>query len=107
MADDNGKRNALGPWADADLRQTARDAVGVGIDADLPDHVRFIAGVTKLIRKRLAMKDSDFDSKHPAVFLLEPNARSPHQLLPVQARECALRPAFVPAPSSCDCTDRL
>lgn len=70
-------------WDDESLRHTAREFLGVGSDAELPDEVRFIGGVTRLIRKRLA-RARDTDSG-PAVFLLLPSG--PSSVSPSELRE--------------------
>lgn len=62
----------LGPWLDADLARTAREQAGIGATADLPPDVRFIEGVVRLLRARLAKSFSTSDSNLPAVFLLQP-----------------------------------
>lgn len=62
----------LGPWLDADLARTAREQAGIGATADLPPSVRFIEGVTRLLRTRLAKNPQTSDSNLPAVFLLHP-----------------------------------
>ncbi len=67
---------ALGAWAGDDLGGTARASAGVGSDADLPRHVRFLAGVAKLIRRRLAEQRAEPSLTRPAIFLLEPSARA-------------------------------
>ncbi|MEY2452400.1 MAG: hypothetical protein QOD92_1974 [Acidimicrobiaceae bacterium] len=56
-------------WGDDELTRTIKGNLGVGVDADLPDEIRFRAGVTQLIRKRLAQDDL----AAPAVFLLLPS----------------------------------
>lgn len=61
----------LGLWTDADLSGTARATIRLGADADLPEEVRFISGVAKLIRRRLAEKGAQKDLNQPAIFLLK------------------------------------
>jgi hypothetical protein len=68
--------SSLGPWTGGDLGKTARANMGIGADADLPATVRFLAGVAKLIRRRLAEQGTNTDSARPAIFLLEANAHS-------------------------------
>jgi hypothetical protein len=70
------KIEGLGPWTHDDLARTALEQAGVGSTSDLPPSVRFIAGVVKLIRARLARADQETDPGQPAVFLLEPAPRS-------------------------------
>jgi hypothetical protein len=61
-------------WADDELLATARDFLGVGSDAGLPDDVRFRAGVIRLITNRLQARPSSAESPSwpPAIFLLLP-----------------------------------
>ena len=63
----------LGSWADADFARTVNEDAGIGADAGLPDHVRFISGIVKLIRRHLALSKMDGLSPKPAIFLLEPS----------------------------------
>jgi hypothetical protein len=63
----------LGPWKGADLPSTAKSNVGVGADSDVPPQIRFVAGVARLVRRRLARNGADADPARPAVFLLEPS----------------------------------
>lgn len=74
MTDTNKYSTTLGPWANSDFAGTARTTINVGADADLPDDVRFIAGVAKLILRRLAEIKTGADPVRPAVFFLESNA---------------------------------
>lgn len=57
-------------WEDAELLATAWENVGVGADEGLPDEVRFVANVTRLVRVRLA--EAEADEQAPAVFFLHP-----------------------------------
>ena len=71
--------NGLGPWADADLAKTALMGVGTGIDDGLPEIVRFVSNIAKLIRRRIAQTDADQDPNRPGIFLLQavsPNLKS-------------------------------
>ena len=70
----NENSDLLGAWEGSDLTETVHTNIGIGSDTDLPEHVRFIAGVAKLIRRRMAKEGADTDPVRPAVFLLEPNA---------------------------------
>jgi hypothetical protein len=76
MADTDRPDSTLGPWAGDDLSSTAKANAGIGADSDLPLEVRFIAGVAKLLRRRLAEAGQEMDPVRPAIFLLEPNART-------------------------------
>ncbi len=78
MAAEGDETKSLGSWTGADFAGTARANFGIGADADLPSDVRFLAGVAKLIRRRMAENGAETDPARPAVFLLEPNAR-PHK----------------------------
>jgi hypothetical protein len=64
-----------GGWTDSDLAGTARAFAGIGADADLPEEIRFVGGVAKLVRRRLAEASLANDPVRPAIFLLEANAR--------------------------------
>lgn len=78
VAAEGDETKSLGSWTGADFAGTARANFGIGADADLPSDVRFLAGVAKLIRRRLAEHGAETDPARPAVFLLEPNGR-PHK----------------------------
>ena len=67
---------ALGPWSGAELTRTALENAGVGADSDLSLDLRFLAGVVKLIRRRIAKMGETGDVVQPAIFLLEPVPRS-------------------------------
>jgi len=71
-----GGTTKLGPWADDDFVGTVLAASAAGVDSDLPDEIRFMGGVAKLIRTRIAEAGDDTDPARPAVFLLEPTART-------------------------------
>lgn len=58
-------------WEDENLEKTASEALGIGSDSDLPDEVRFVAGVAKLIRKRYCLTGDD--PTVPSIFLLKPS----------------------------------
>ena len=73
---DNIDSGSLGIWSEDDFVKTTAGNLGVGADADIPRQVRFLAGVAKLIRRRMGMADSDGDPERPAIFLLEARARS-------------------------------
>lgn len=66
----------LGAWSNADFRATALQNAGIGVDADLPPAVRFVSGVAKLVRRRMAQHEAKADPVRLAIFLLEPNAQS-------------------------------
>lgn len=66
----------LGLWSSDDLVETASLTPGVGADSDLPNKTRFLAGVAKLIKRRLAEHGSTIESSYPAVFLLQPTISS-------------------------------
>ena len=75
MAIEGDESKSLGSWSGGDFAATARANFGIGADADLPSDVRFLGGVAKLIRRRMAEDGAEADPSRPAVFLLEPNAR--------------------------------
>lgn len=58
-------------WSLDALRKTALSYFGVGADADLPDEVRFLINVTRLLRRRLAHPDADAETKL-SIFALGP-----------------------------------
>lgn len=67
--------SSAGAWSqesEDDLRKTSLTQLGIGADADLPDEVRFVAGIAKLIRARRTNKSADQDGQLPALFLLAP-----------------------------------
>jgi hypothetical protein len=66
--------NSLGPWSGGDFARTARLNSGLGSDTDVPDDVRFLRGVFKVLRKRIAQQIADPD--RPAIFLLAPTPTS-------------------------------
>jgi hypothetical protein len=59
-------------WADADLERTAKANYGLGTEAGLPDDVRFLVGVARVIRRRYQEGGSGCEST-PAIFFLSPN----------------------------------
>ncbi|WP_156500051.1 hypothetical protein [Ectothiorhodospira sp. BSL-9] len=78
MADGNmmeKRTTRLGPWTDEDLALTATEFAGAGADEGLPTKVRFVHGVTRVIRRRRLQPEAHSDAKRPAVFLLEPNPK--------------------------------
>jgi len=58
-------------WADDDLRKTADANFGVGTEAGLPDAVRFLVGVARVIRGRHQEVGMGCEEA-PAVFFLRP-----------------------------------
>jgi hypothetical protein len=64
----------FGPWAEDDFEKTVRTSAAVGADSGLPDEVRFIAAIAKLIRRCIAEGGDTLDPPRPAVFLLKPTA---------------------------------
>ena len=62
-------------WTDAELLATAKENRGVGNDADLSDEARFLAGVVRVILKRLA-NDEQLLADAPAIFFLHPGGPS-------------------------------
>ena len=81
MANGNFDSNALGSWSDADYESTAQVNRGVGVDAGVPDEIRFVAGVVRVLRNRDAelqqlgeTEDSDI-----AIFVLAPVPSTSHQ----------------------------
>ena len=70
----NDKKNELGSWADGNFASTISQNRGVGVDADLPDVNRFVAGVVQLLRRRTAelKKRDEGDDVDIAIFVLKP-----------------------------------
>ncbi len=80
---DMGQGN-LGSWSNDDLQKTFREASEAGADADLPDEVRFLSGVAKLVKKQLVQASQEGGLKEPAIFLLAPKISSAHSNLPLK-----------------------
>src|SRR4051812_16930658 len=76
MGNGDSYQGSLGPWSDADLLATLRNSGGIGADTGLPDHVRFLANVAKLIRRRLAQPTQNTDPEVPAIFVFRPTPPS-------------------------------
>lgn len=68
----DGETVDLGAWAGDDLADTVRTTFTVGADSDLPDEVRFVAGIAKLVVRCIAQATDGIDSPTPAIFLLAP-----------------------------------
>lgn len=71
-----GDATSLGAWAGDEFASTAQANAGIGSDADLPPDVRFRRAIAKLVRLRLGKISAGNEQCQPAIFLLEPNARS-------------------------------
>ncbi|MBO2449037.1 hypothetical protein J4573_18180 [Actinomadura barringtoniae] len=61
-----------GPWSDEAVRQTLMDYFGVGSDVDLPDELRFLANVARLLQKRIREGELEASEQRPALFFLHP-----------------------------------
>ncbi len=61
----------LGPWENADFGKTFQETIIYGADENLPDEIRFIAGVAKLIKRCLEKQNANTDANRPSIFLLE------------------------------------
>ena len=72
MARDEPPLLDLGQWTPGELQATANIFSGTGADDGLPDRVRILAQVAKLVRRRDAEAGADKDPDAPAIFLLEP-----------------------------------
>jgi hypothetical protein len=59
------------PWDDQELLQTARANFGLGADSGLPDDLRFLVNVVRVIRTRLRQV-GDTQTMIPAIFFLLP-----------------------------------
>ena len=75
-------------WGDEELLDTARENLGLGADAGLPDDVRFRAGVVRVIRKLIARGGLQAGTKQPSVFLLLPSGPQPNEQHGVRAVRC-------------------
>ncbi len=66
---------SLGSWEDGDFRRTVTIHGGVGADAGLPEHNRFVTGVAKLVLQRVAQaeKHEQMDEPDLAIFVLSPS----------------------------------
>lgn len=69
----SGFPNSLGAWSTDNLLETYTKTGTIGADDNLPQEIRFLGGVAKLIRKRLAVENAKSDPSCPAIFLLKPN----------------------------------
>ena len=67
---------SLGRWTDGDFAGTVSRYRGTGADADLPDHVRFVAGVARLVIQRTAeaARLDEQDEPDIAIFVLSASA---------------------------------
>ena len=76
MASDSGTHIPLGTWAGGDFTTTVSQHRGVGVDADVPSHARFIAGVARLVLQRMAETERRGEPDEPgiAIFVLNPNS---------------------------------
>ena len=70
----------LGIWSNDDFRKTVLTTSEAGVDSDLPDEVRFIAGVAKLIKKRITRESYKNEPAQLAIFLLKPTLATNHEL---------------------------
>lgn len=68
-------QDSLGAWKADELAQTASKFIGAGSDSGLPSDTRFLSGVAKLVRRRLANQATEADPTQPAVFLLKPDVQ--------------------------------
>jgi len=59
-------------WNDEDMRRTVQRNYGLGSDSSLPNHVRFLVGVARVIRNRVQRADAGLLAI-PAVFFLQPS----------------------------------
>ena len=64
----------LGGWAADELGPTLQQSSGAGADSDIIPSIRFMCGVARLVRKRLAIDSEQTDPKELSVFLLSPDA---------------------------------
>ena len=62
----------LGGWESNELQETARQYAGTGAEDRLPDEIRFLYNVAKLLRLRIATAGSKTDPENLAIFLLAP-----------------------------------
>jgi hypothetical protein len=66
----DGFGEEISGWTDAQLLETARNNPGAGADADLPDEIRFLGGVVRLLSKRLSNHGGSPECD-PAAFFLQ------------------------------------
>ncbi|MFJ6195786.1 hypothetical protein [Micromonospora sp. NPDC092111] len=59
-------------WSPEALLDTLQQFLGVGLNDDLSDEIRFLGGVATLIRKRLVRGELNQSPRRPAVFFLHP-----------------------------------
>lgn len=71
-------------WTDTDLKRTAHANFGLGTEAGLPDEVRFLVGVARVIRKRYQEAGAGCETA-PAIFFLRP--QKPDGLDPSQLKQ--------------------
>ena len=66
---------SLGRWADGDFPGTVSRNRGVGADADLPDHTRFVHRVVRAVLARVAAAEQRGEQDEPdiAIFVLTPS----------------------------------
>ena len=87
MRSARSSQSALGSWSDDDLIPTVLEHSGVGAHAGLPDEVRFVACVARLVRRRLAEVELRGESDPPdiAIFVLgtAPNGLSTASWVPM------------------------
>ena len=74
MAKRDNFTGSLGNWSRADFRGTISRFRGVGAHSGVPDDVRFIAGVARIVLQRNAWMTTqeDADKEDMAIFLLSP-----------------------------------
>ena len=70
---EGSERENLGSWSFDDFNRTVQGAVyGLGSDAGLDSHKRFVGSISKLIRLRRAQEEAGGDPGALAVFVLDP-----------------------------------
>src|SRR5688572_16046136 len=67
-----GDTNGMGRWQGDDLEGTASRNNGLGVDAELPDALRFKRNVGGLVLKRRKIAGAEGKTDSIAVFLLRP-----------------------------------
>ena len=64
----------LGTWADGNFEATVSQYGGIGANADVPDEIRFMAGVAQLLQRRKAESNArgELSDDDIAIFVLKP-----------------------------------
>ncbi len=74
MGQNNDTFAELGTWEDGDFETTLSEHTGIGSDAGVPHEIRFVAGVVRLLLRRIAELEAKAksDDEDIAIFVLKP-----------------------------------